>query len=118
MINAEFATEPSTATIPAPRSRLPASCRRGPARRAIDEPDLRLDLVERVFRQSSITSRLGRCCDDLTAEFRADRTAGAGDQDRLAADVARKQVGMRRHGVAAEQVVHLDGSQVADRHAA
>ena len=45
--------------------------------------------------------------DDLTAQFRADRAAGAGNQHMLAADTAAQQVQSRRHGVAAQQV--LDG---------
>ena len=64
--------------------------------------------VERVFAQL-VDDDLGWLeTGDLATQFRADRAATAGDQHRLALQHVAQAAGVEADGVAAEQVVHLD----------
>ena len=80
--------------------------------------DLVLDLVERGFRDIQQHDAARSLLQELTDELGSDGAAGAGDEDRLAARLARQEIGIGRNLVAAEKVVDLDGAQVGDAHAA
>src|SRR5205807_2310473 len=50
---------------------------------------------------------------DLAAELRADRTAGAGDDDGLTCEVRRDRDEIHLDGLATEHVLNLDGPDLA-----
>ena len=76
--------------------------------------DLVLDLVERDFGDIEQHDAARPLLQELAHQLGADGAAGAGDQDGLAARLARQEIGVGRNLVAAEQVVDLDGAQIGD----
>ena len=74
----------------------------------IERTQFALDLVERQLRHLEQHQAARRQLHDLAAQLRADRTAGAGHQDRFAAHAGAQQRRVGRHRVAAEQIVHVD----------
>ena len=107
---AASSTEPSTPTISG----------RGSSGRiaSIELGDLVLDLVERRLRDIEQHDAARALLQELAHELGADGAAGAGDEDRLAARLARQQLGVGRNLVAAEQVVDLERAQIGDADAA
>ncbi len=69
---------------------------------------LALDLEEVVLGVVEEDQEARSHARDLAAELRADRTAGARDQDDLVLDVGADAVQLHHHRVAAEHVLDLD----------
>ena len=74
---------------------------------------LLLDLVERRLGRIQQHQPARGLAQDLAHQLRADRSAGTRHQHRLGLDVAGKQLEVRRHGLAAQQVLRIDRAQVA-----
>ena len=78
-------------------------------------------LVNRVQRKlADLDQHQGRRLElhDLAAQFAADRTAGARHQHDLAANITVQQVVVRRHRIAAQQILDIELVQVAHPHLA
>ena len=73
-----------------------------------------LDLVERNFGHLEQHQAVRRNTQNLPAQLRTDRAAGAGDHDALAANGTIKQRRIRRHRVAPQQIAGVDFAQIID----
>ena len=79
-----------------------------------DRAQLPLDVVERELGHLEEHQPLGSQANDLAAQFRADRSAGARHHDHLVADAGLEQAGLRRDRIAAQKVAHIDFADVLD----
>ncbi len=76
--------------------------------------ELTLDRVKRQFGHLEQDQAARRQAQDLAAQLGADGAARTGDQHTLAADARPKQVRIRRHGIAPQQIADIDLTQLVD----
>ena len=74
--------------------------------------ELALDLEEARLAVVHEHEPRGAHARDLPAELGADRAAGAGDEHDLSGEITRDRLEIRFDGLAAEKVLHLDGSDL------
>ena len=80
----------------------------------LDLVDLHIDLVERHLRQLEQDQRLRPEREQLPRQLRADRAPGAGDHHHLVLHMGGEQVELGRDRIAAQEILDLDGAEVAD----
>ena len=76
--------------------------------------ELALDAEEVVLRVVDEDEPPRRDAGDLAAELRADRPAGAGDEDGLAVEVCADAIELHPHRLAPEDVLDLNVAHLAD----
>jgi len=88
------------------------------AARRLQRGQLAMDGIEREFARIDEQQHRRPKRQYLPAELGADRAAGAGHHHHLVGDVPLEQVAIGRHRIAAEQVLDLERTDVADLDAA